>query len=365
MPESFLFESSRWHVAIRTDSLQYDLAMSNRETLDYDPVDALIEQGRRELAAGKIEKARWCFEEVLTRRPDEPRALLGLSYAARKSEAPGTEANKAEQEGAASVLSAEVEVVVLVREKRYDEALAKLRAELTKRPDDAALLRSIAHLEQHINRPSAQPPAMAEPATDPEPPKSELTEVESGLTEAKSELKEAELELTEAELELTEAKPEPTRLEPDPATRPETPFPSSRAPKLTTPPKHEQTLQKIADESPPSPLATLPSPEVEFDPSVTQPFELMKVVNTHRLKGKNVVVAENVVEQPESADAEPRLTDFTSSGSVRLADEDPSVPALGSLPPTPVPASPKGAGATWWIFALLAIAAIALALALR
>lgn len=137
--------------------------MSNRETLDYDPVDALIEQGRRELAAGKIEKAQWCFEEVLRRRPDEPRALLGLSYAARKSESPpSSDANEAAErqdqlEGAASVLSVDVEVVDLVREKRYSEALQKLRAELTKRPEDRALLRSIAHLERHIGRASARP----------------------------------------------------------------------------------------------------------------------------------------------------------------------------------------------------------------
>ncbi|MEM7608818.1 MAG: hypothetical protein AAF411_26020 [Myxococcota bacterium] len=116
--------------------------MSGRQTVDYDPVEALLEQGRRDLAAGDHEKARWCFEEVLRRRPDDPRASLGLRYVTRKSERPGS----------AAILQADVRVVELVRAKRYEEALELLERERLVRPDDAALERSIEHLRGHLER---------------------------------------------------------------------------------------------------------------------------------------------------------------------------------------------------------------------
>lgn len=311
--------------------------MSNRETLDYDPVDALIEQGRRELTDGNIEKARWCFEEVLRRRPDEPRALLGLSYAARKSDMPPSmdEASEAEQKDqladAASVLSVDVEVVVLVREKRYGEALVKLRAELSKRPDDPVLLRSIAHLEQHISRASARP--SAESAAGPEGPTiPKLRPVTIDTPAVKAEL-EAE---AKAETETT------TEAETDSKV---TSADGEQAP------------------APPSPLAS----KAPAEGDATVPFELVKVApppQTHENVAEALLKPAAEGEEARLESNEPRMDDF-DSGGVPLADEEPSIPALGSLPAAPAPAENKGSGATWWIFALLAVAALALALALR
>ncbi|MFK7998218.1 MAG: hypothetical protein AB8H86_01430 [Polyangiales bacterium] len=319
--------------------------MSNRETLDYDPVDALIEQGRRELTDGNIEKARWCFEEVLRRRPDEPRALLGLSYAARKSDMPPSmdEASEAEQKAeladAASVLSVDVEVVVLVREKRYGEALVKLRAELSKRPDDPVLLRSIAHLEQHISRASARPgpsasvESEAAPKQESQPSIPKLRPVTMDAPPAAD----------------AEAKPEA-------ATK-------AKTVEKTEPESAEVPAPVTVNAPPPSPLASASPAESES----TVPFELVKVAPPP--KGDENVSEALLKPAPESEarleSSEARMDDFTSSGGFPLADEEPSVPALGSLPAEPAPAANKGSGATWWIFALLAVAALALALALR
>lgn len=322
--------------------------MSNRETLDYDPVDALIEQGRRELTEGKIDKARWCFEEVLRRRPDEPRALLGLSYARRKSDMPPSmdEASEAEQKNqladAASVLSVDVEVVVLVREKRYGEALVKLRAELAKRPDDAVLLRSITHLEQHISRPSARPA----PGSSEESPVADEPQAQTSIPKLRA------VSIEEAPAP-TETK---TAIETDASVEAETPA--------------EAEADKIV--SPPSPLASSARAD---ESEATVPFELVQITAPLKKAEANAsdqsepLAEPNLVAEHDEApleSSEPRMDDFTSSGGFVLADEDPSVPALGSLPPKPMaPAEKKGSSATWWIFALLAVAALALALALR
>lgn len=320
--------------------------MSNRETLDYDPVDALIEQGRRELTDGKIDKARWCFEEVLRRRPDEPRALLGLSYARRKSDMPPSmdEASEAEQKNqladAASVLSVDVEVVVLVREKRYGEALVKLRVELAKRPDDPVLLRSITHLEQHISRASARPA----PGSSEESPVAEEPQPETSIPKLRA-------------VSIDEA-PAPT------ATKTTTDTDASV--EIETPAEADKVL------SPPSPLASSAGAD---ESEATMPFELVQVAASLKKTEANVndqsapLAEPNLVAERDEApleSSEPRMDDFTSSGGFLLPNEEPSVPALGSLPPKPMaPAEKKGSSATWWIFALLAVAALALALALR
>ncbi|MFT5358772.1 MAG: hypothetical protein ACI9KE_006011 [Polyangiales bacterium] len=345
--------------------------MSNRETLDYDPVDALIEQGRRELTDGKIDKARWCFEEVLRRRPDEPRALLGLSYAARKSERPPgmDEASEAERRDkladAASVLSVDVEVVVLVREKRYSEALLKLRAELSKRPEDRALLRSIAHLEQHINRPSAHPvPSTSEspaaPALLPQQPaipKLRAVTIGEPAKEVAVETKAVETKAVETkavETKAVETKAVETKAVETKAVE------TKAAVKVVSKDEEKAKADPIVVDA--VPLApSLPAHDVEAEATV--PFELMKVVSMRPSSAEE----QSVVVSDEALDGEARIEDFTSSGGFRMADEDPSGPALGSLPQAPmVPSTKKsGGGATWWIFALLAIAALALALALR
>ena len=148
--------------------------MSGRRTIDYDPVEALLDQGRRDLTAGDAEKARWCFEEVLRRRPTNARALLGMSYVERHSERPIGDG--------ASILSADLEVVRLVKDKRYEEALDLLRRERLARPNDKALEKSIEHLKRHIERHSRPPDAMATASSAPDSmgsaaaPSSELTD---------------------------------------------------------------------------------------------------------------------------------------------------------------------------------------------
>ncbi|MBX3249358.1 MAG: hypothetical protein KF901_19430 [Myxococcales bacterium] len=116
----------------------------SRQTVDYDPVEELVEAGRRELALGHLERARWCFEEVLSRQPDHARALLGLSYVTRQSDPPPA--------GGAALLGSENAVIALVREKRYEEALELLERTRLERPSDEAVLKSIAHLEMHLER---------------------------------------------------------------------------------------------------------------------------------------------------------------------------------------------------------------------
>lgn len=118
-----------------------------RETIDYNPIEAFIEQGRLHLSKGENEKARWCFEQVLERRPEDPRALLGLSHI-RKSQHPST---------VSGGVKLDLEVLQLVKEKRYEEALDLLRQERLRRPDDAAVARSIEHLEKHIQKKSHPP----------------------------------------------------------------------------------------------------------------------------------------------------------------------------------------------------------------
>ncbi|HJL05124.1 MAG TPA: hypothetical protein RMH85_15235 [Polyangiaceae bacterium LLY-WYZ-15_(1-7)] len=119
-----------------------------RETIDYDPIEELVEAGRRELSNGDMERARWCFEEALSRQPGHPRAMLGLSYVERHEQ----RHTGPPPSGSAAVLSSDLEVIALVREKRYEDALAVLRDEAEARPDDAAIAKSIAHLEQHLAR---------------------------------------------------------------------------------------------------------------------------------------------------------------------------------------------------------------------
>ncbi len=120
-----------------------------RETIDYDPIEELVTEGRRALAAGELEHARWCFEEVLSRRADHPRALLGLSYVLRKSNMPPAD-------GGEAIIGADLEVVALVREKRYVDAIALLQRELLVRPNDPTLQKSITHLQSHVRRRTIQ-----------------------------------------------------------------------------------------------------------------------------------------------------------------------------------------------------------------
>lgn len=119
-------------------------APMSRQTVDYDPIEELVEAGRRELAQGNLQRAKWFFEEVLGRQPDHARALLGLSYVTRHSDRPA--------ESGAALMEAQLEVVTLVREKRYEEALELLQRARFERPTDAAVLKSIAHLEMHLER---------------------------------------------------------------------------------------------------------------------------------------------------------------------------------------------------------------------
>jgi hypothetical protein len=116
----------------------------SRQTVDYDPIEELVEAGRRELAQGNLQRAKWFFEEVLARQPEHARALLGLSYVTRHSDRPA--------ESGAALMEAQLEVVTLVREKRYEEALELLQRARFERPTDAAVLKSIAHLEMHLER---------------------------------------------------------------------------------------------------------------------------------------------------------------------------------------------------------------------
>lgn len=116
--------------------------MGDRETIDYDPVEVMLLEGRRALSSGDTEKARWFFDQVLQKRPDDPRALLGLGYVDRKSETP----EEIAQSGA------EQQIVDLVKEKKYEEALDVLHREALTKPGDKTIAKSIAHLEAHLIR---------------------------------------------------------------------------------------------------------------------------------------------------------------------------------------------------------------------
>ncbi|MEM9069399.1 MAG: tetratricopeptide repeat protein [Myxococcota bacterium] len=115
-----------------------------KQTIDYDPTEAMVEEGARALSQGKLEEARFAFEEALRRHPEHPRALLGLSYIKRQTDPPPP--------GGDAVLAADLEIVSFVRQKRYEEALEALEATLLVRPDDETLQRSIEHIQGHLTR---------------------------------------------------------------------------------------------------------------------------------------------------------------------------------------------------------------------
>lgn len=114
-----------------------------RETIDYDPIEELVAEGRRALKEGELEHAKWCFEEVLSRRADHPRALLGLKYVTRQSGAPSSPPD---------VMDADLHIVELVKDKRYEEAIEVIERELLTRPSDPILTKSLAHLRGHIRK---------------------------------------------------------------------------------------------------------------------------------------------------------------------------------------------------------------------
>ena len=119
--------------------------MSVKETIDYDPVEELVEEGRRALAEGRTDEARFAFEEVLRRRADHPRALLAMSYLDRsRSDVPPAPE--------AGVLSLDEEIVTLVQQKEYEEALVLLERARVERPDDEAVQRSREHIRDHLMR---------------------------------------------------------------------------------------------------------------------------------------------------------------------------------------------------------------------
>lgn len=117
--------------------------MSVKETIDYDPTEELVEEGRRALAEGRTDEARFAFEEVLRRRADHPRALLAMSYLDRsRSDVPPAPAQ--------GVLSIDEEIVTLVQQKEYEEALVLLERARLERPDDEAVQRSRDHIRNHL-----------------------------------------------------------------------------------------------------------------------------------------------------------------------------------------------------------------------
>ncbi len=117
--------------------------MGVKETIDYDPTEELVEEGRRALADGRTDEARFAFSEVLKRRPDHPRALLAMSYLDRsRSDVPPAPAK--------GVLSIDEEIVALVQQKEYEEALVLLERARVERPDDEAVQRSREHIRSHL-----------------------------------------------------------------------------------------------------------------------------------------------------------------------------------------------------------------------
>lgn len=117
--------------------------MGVKETIDYDPTEELVEEGRRALAEGRTDEARFAFTEVLKRRPDHPRALLAMAYLDRsRSDVP--------PEPSGSVLSIDEEIVTLVQQKQYEEALVLLERARLERPDDEAVRRSRDHIRSHL-----------------------------------------------------------------------------------------------------------------------------------------------------------------------------------------------------------------------
>lgn len=117
--------------------------MGVKETIDYDPTEELVEEGRRALAEGRTDEARFAFEEVLRRRADHPRALLAMSYLDRsRSDVPPSPAN--------GVLSIDEAIVTLVQQKKYEEALELLDRARLERPDDEAVQRSRDHIRAHL-----------------------------------------------------------------------------------------------------------------------------------------------------------------------------------------------------------------------
>lgn len=117
--------------------------MGVKETIDYDPTEELVEEGRRALAAGRTDEARFAFQEVLKRRPDHPRALLAMSYLDRsRSDVPPSPGD--------GVLSIDEEIVTLVQQKKYEEALELLDRARIERPDDEPVKRSRDHIRAHL-----------------------------------------------------------------------------------------------------------------------------------------------------------------------------------------------------------------------
>lgn len=127
-----------------TPRAAYPFLVPPQQTIDYDPTEEFVEEGRRALAAGRLEEARAAFEMALRRNPEHPRALLGLAYVERQTEPPPP--------GGEAVLSVDLEIVELVRAKRYEEALVQLDRALLTRPGDEALSRSRDHIRVHLER---------------------------------------------------------------------------------------------------------------------------------------------------------------------------------------------------------------------
>jgi len=118
-----------------------------RRTLDYDPVPALIAEGNAHAARGDDALAVRCWEEALRHRED---ATLRERLRALGSD-PLVEREELVVSGVRELpRDAELEVVALVQDRRYEEALDALREVHGSRPGDVAVARSIRHLKRHL-----------------------------------------------------------------------------------------------------------------------------------------------------------------------------------------------------------------------
>lgn len=127
-----------------------------QQTVDYDPLDALIRAGHQHVIAERFEDARRCFEEVLARRPTHREALAGLeALELRGQSAPPSAppiALDSEEVSVGIAPSMESKIVRLVRDKRYEDALEALYRAREANRDDAAVARSIRHIKTHLQR---------------------------------------------------------------------------------------------------------------------------------------------------------------------------------------------------------------------
>ncbi len=115
-----------------------------------DRVETLLEEGLELYGRGLEERAIAAWREALSLRPDSVRARDYLEAAGALSEHPPEPTWEPSNAEVTESQRVRREVLQLVRDKRYDDALRVLYADRLRRPDDPALTRSIQHLKAKV-----------------------------------------------------------------------------------------------------------------------------------------------------------------------------------------------------------------------